>query len=98
MGALRFLLGDQLTRGVTALDGLDPARDVVLMVEVREEGTYVPHHKQKIALILAAMRHFAKALRLRGSGSITSRWTTPPIPARSMANCAAPSHATGPRR
>lgn len=66
MGALRFLLGDQLTRGVTALDGLDPARDVVLMVEVREEGTYVPHHKQKIALILAAMRHFAKALRLEG--------------------------------
>ncbi len=66
MGVLRFLLGDQLTRDVTALDGLDPARDVVLMVEVREEGTYVPHHKQKIALILAAMRHFAEALRSEG--------------------------------
>lgn len=45
---------------------MDPARDVVLMMEVRGECTYVPHHPQKIVLILSAMRHFARALRARG--------------------------------
>jgi deoxyribodipyrimidine photolyase-related protein len=63
MAALRLILGDQLTRDIAALDGLDRERDVVLMVEVAEETTYVPHHKQKIAFILSAMRHFAEALR-----------------------------------
>ncbi|MDQ0303366.1 cryptochrome/photolyase family protein [Ancylobacter polymorphus] len=63
---LRFVLGDQLTRGVSSLADLDPARDIVLMVEVEAEARYVPHHKQKIAFLLAAMRHFAKALRAEG--------------------------------
>ncbi|MEB3088327.1 cryptochrome/photolyase family protein, partial [Parvimonas sp. D4] len=31
-----------------------------------EETTYVPHHKKKIAFILAAMRHFARELREEG--------------------------------
>jgi deoxyribodipyrimidine photolyase-related protein len=66
MGALRFLLGDQLTRGISALDGLDKDNDVVLMVEVADETTYVRHHKQKIVLILSAMRHFADDLRAEG--------------------------------
>ncbi len=66
MPALRFILGDQLTRSIPTLDGLDPALDTVLMVEVAEEATYVPHHKQKIVLILSAMRHFAEALRAEG--------------------------------
>ncbi len=65
-GALRLVLGDQLSEGLSALEGLDVARDVVLMLEVREECTYVPHHPQKIVLILSAMRHFAAALRARG--------------------------------
>ena len=60
--ALRLVLGDQLTRDLASLHDL--ARDdVVLMVEVAEETVYVPHHKQKIAFILSAMRHFAKELR-----------------------------------
>ena len=66
MGTLRLVLGDQLTRDISALRGLDKKRDVVLMAEVREEGTYVRHHKQKIALILSAMRHFAEALKQEG--------------------------------
>lgn len=65
-GRLRFVLGDQLTRGLSALSDLDPAQDVVLMVEVEEEGRYVRHHKQKIALLLSAMRHFAEGLRAEG--------------------------------
>lgn len=61
--ALRFVLGDQLTRNLASLADLDPDRDVVLMVEASEEATYVPHHKQKIAFVLSAMRHFASELR-----------------------------------
>ena len=64
--ALRFVLGDQLTRSLTALDGLDPDHDVVLMVEVGAEATYVRHHKQKIAFVFSAMRHFAEDLRREG--------------------------------
>jgi deoxyribodipyrimidine photolyase-related protein len=65
MTALRVVLGDQVTRGVAALRDIAPG-DVVLLAEVRAECTYVPHHKQKIALVLSAMRHFAEALRAEG--------------------------------
>jgi deoxyribodipyrimidine photolyase-related protein len=63
---LVLVLGDQLTPGLSALAGFDPARDMVLMVEVRAEAIYVNKHKQKIAFVLAAMRHFAAALRRAG--------------------------------
>ncbi len=63
---LRIILGDQLSESLSALAGLNAAQDVVLMAEVMGECSYVPHHKQKIALVLAAMRHFAAALSARG--------------------------------
>ncbi len=63
---LRVVLGDQCSRTLSALADLDPARDVVLMAEVMGECTYVGHHRQKIALVLSAMRHFARALAARG--------------------------------
>ncbi len=63
---LRVVLGDQVSRGLSALEGLDPAHDVVLMAEVQAECTYVKHHPKKIVLVLSAMRHFARALRARG--------------------------------
>lgn len=66
MTRLRFILGDQLTRSLSALQDIDPGTDVVLMAEVGEETTYVRHHKQKIALVLSAMRHFADELRQDG--------------------------------
>jgi len=66
MKTLRLILGDQLSRSARALHEIDPARDVVLMVEVHEETTYVRHHKQKIVLVLSAMRHFAELLRAEG--------------------------------
>lgn len=68
MTTVRLVLGDQLTRGVSSLSDLlpgDPSQ-VVLMVEVQEEATYVPHHRQKVVFILAAMRHFAEELRADG--------------------------------
>ncbi len=63
---LRLVLGDQLTRSISSLQDIDPQRDVVLMVEVAEEATYVKHHKQKLVFIFSAMRHFAQSLRDEG--------------------------------
>ncbi|MGF7153178.1 cryptochrome/photolyase family protein [Novosphingobium gossypii] len=60
------ILGDQLTRTIASLRGLHKADTIVLMMEVWDETKYVKHHKQKIALILAAMRHFAAALERDG--------------------------------
>lgn len=63
---LCLVLGDQLSFDLASLQGLDPERDTVLLVEVMEEATHVPHHPQKIILIFSAMRHFARALQQRG--------------------------------
>lgn len=65
MTTLRIVLGDQLTRGLPALRDHQPG-DIVLMMEVVEEATYVKHHKQKLTLIFSAMRHFAETLRRDG--------------------------------
>ena len=66
MRVLRVVLGDQLSKEISALEGLDPQADTVLMMEVMGENTYVAHHKQKIVLVLSAMRHFADELRRSG--------------------------------
>ncbi|WP_374410572.1 cryptochrome/photolyase family protein [Hydrogenophaga sp.] len=63
---LVLVLGDQLDHGSTAFEGFDPARDVVWMAEAAEESTHVWSAKQRIAIFLAAMRHFAAELRERG--------------------------------
>jgi deoxyribodipyrimidine photolyase-related protein len=63
MTTLRVILGDQLSHTLSALDGLDVARDTVLMMEVAGETGYVAHHRQKLVLVLSAMRHFAAELR-----------------------------------
>ncbi|WP_103334695.1 cryptochrome/photolyase family protein [Pseudotabrizicola formosa] len=77
MRRLVLILGDQLTPDVAALRAANPAQDVVVMAEVRAEGTYVPHHPQKIALILSAMRHFAEDLRRAGWTVAYSRLDDP---------------------
>ena len=65
-GTLRLILGDQLNAGIASLRGADPARDTILLAEVMEEATYVPHHQKKIAFLFSAMRHFAAELRDAG--------------------------------
>ena len=47
------------------------------MVEVRDEATYVRHHKQKIAFLFAAMRHFAAELEAEGVAVEYVRLTDP---------------------
>src|ERR1700761_4690226 len=64
--ALRLILGDQLDRAISSLNGCDKANDIVLMCEVWDEATYVKHHKKKIAFIFSAMRHFAHELTEAG--------------------------------
>lgn len=63
---LHLILGDQLNSQISSLTGFDKANDKVMLCEVAEETTSVKHHKQKIILILSAMRHFANALRHHG--------------------------------
>ena len=63
---LVVVLGDQLDIDAAAFDDFDPARDAVWMAEVAEESTHVWSSKQRIALFLASMRHFAEALRAAG--------------------------------
>ena len=63
---LVIVLGDQLDLQSTALQGFDAAQDLVWMAEVREESTHVWSAKQRIAVFLSAMRHFADALQLQG--------------------------------
>ncbi|MGF1554206.1 MAG: cryptochrome/photolyase family protein [Paracoccaceae bacterium] len=61
-----LVLGDQLDREAAVLADADPARDVVVMTEAREEATYLRQHKRKLVLFFSAMRHHAEALRARG--------------------------------
>jgi deoxyribodipyrimidine photolyase-related protein len=64
--SLVIVLGDQLDLNSSAFDGFDVARDLVWMAEVAEESTHVWSSKQRIALFLSAMRHFATSLRESG--------------------------------
>jgi deoxyribodipyrimidine photolyase-related protein len=63
---LRLVMGDQLSRDLSSLRDAAPRTDVILMVEVKAEVTSVKHHRQKIVLVLSAMRHFAASLRSEG--------------------------------
>ena len=63
---LVVVLGDQLDLDAAAFDGFDSTRDAVWMAEVAEESTHVWSSQPRIALFLAAMRHFAEALRGAG--------------------------------
>lgn len=72
MAVLRFVLGDQLTPSLSSLRDADPQNDIVLICEVAEEAGYVAHHKQKIAFLFSAMRHFASELEDKG---FTVRYT-----------------------
>jgi deoxyribodipyrimidine photolyase-related protein len=63
---LRLILGDQLHADSPQLAGFDPAGDLLVMIEAPGEATAVWSHKARIALFLAAMRHYAAGWRERG--------------------------------
>lgn len=66
MSNLRLILADQISDSIAALQNLDKLHDRVMLCEVMEEATYVPHHPKKIAFLFSAMRHFAAELQARG--------------------------------
>ncbi|KTC83825.1 cryptochrome/photolyase family protein [Legionella brunensis] len=66
MPKLCFLLGDQISKSLTALKKINKDNDLVFLCEVMEEATYVNHHPKKIAFLFSAMRHFAKDLTKDG--------------------------------
>ncbi len=66
MRNLVIILGDQLDSKSAALDGFDTKQDAVWMAEVTGEAEHVWSHKARIAIFLAAMRHFRDELRNRG--------------------------------
>ena len=58
---LVIVLGDQLDAESAALDGFDQQRDLLWMAEVAAESEHVWVSKPRIAVFLAAMRHFREA-------------------------------------
>jgi len=96
---LVLILGDQLTPDIAALRAADKARDTVVMAEVLAEAQAVPHHPQKIAMIFAAMRHFAAALRADGWNVAYTRLDDPDnagsIPAELLRHAARTGAAQG---
>jgi deoxyribodipyrimidine photolyase-related protein len=63
---LIVILGDQLDRDSLAFQDFDAAQDAIWMCEVAYESKYVWSSKSRIAIFLAAMRHFRDELRERG--------------------------------
>lgn len=66
MSRVFLVCGDQLSPELSMLADVRAGEDHVLMGELVDEATYVPHHVQKIALIFSAMRHFAAELEQAG--------------------------------
>lgn len=66
MRHLVVVLGDQLDLHAAAFDNFDAAHDAVWMAEVTEESTHVWSSQPRTVMFLAAMRHFALALRAAG--------------------------------
>ena len=63
---LIVVLGDQLDADSTVFEGFDPELDWIWMAEVAGEATHVWNSLCRIAIFLAAMRHFRDRLRERG--------------------------------
>lgn len=95
---LVIVFGDQLDLESSAFDGFDPNQDAVWMAEVAHESEHVWSHKQRIAIFLAAMRHFRDALRARGYVVHYSRLDAPEQPARLSERLAGDLRSLAPRR
>jgi deoxyribodipyrimidine photolyase-related protein len=88
---LVIVFGDQLDAESGLIRSLGP-RDVVLMMEVVEESRHVASHRQRTALFLSAMRHFAQELTQRG---IRVRYVTLDDPANTGSFATEVSRAVG---
>ena len=73
MSILRVILGDQLTDSISSLSNCDKSEDIVLISELIDEATFIPHHKKKLVFIFSAMRHFALDLKNNGFNVIYNK-------------------------
>ncbi len=63
---LLLLAPDQLSLDYPEAAAVDSDSDLVVQIETPEDFTHVPSHRQRIALFLSAMRHFADELEAAG--------------------------------
>ncbi len=77
MSGLTIILGDQLNVNMSSLLNFNKHTDTVLMSEVKEEASYVQHHKKKITFIFSAMRHFSKELENAGFTTLYVKYDDP---------------------
>lgn len=63
---LVVVLGDQLDPRASWRDDFDSEADALWMAEVGAEAKHVWSHKQRIAVFLSAMRHFAEEMESEG--------------------------------
>ena len=61
----RLILGDQLNSHHSWYQQVNP-NYLYIMIECRGEGSYAPHHLQKVVGIFSAMRQFAQSLESKG--------------------------------
>ncbi len=61
-----WVLGDQLNRGIGALATADPAHDRIVLVESTATLGRRRWHRQRLHLVITAMRRFADELRTAG--------------------------------
>ena len=73
---LRLILGDQLYQGHSWFRQPDPTC-LYVMMEIRSETDYVPHHIQKILGFFGAMRCFAQWLEKQGNSVLYLRLDDP---------------------
>ena len=62
---LRLILGDQLNIQHSWFDEVDPEH-IYVMMEMKQETSYVRHHVQKVIGFFLAMRNFAETLQNHG--------------------------------
>lgn len=95
---LIIVFGDQLDLQSSVFDGFDQKNDAVWMAEVAYESEHVWTHKQRIAIFLAAMRHFREALRARGDRVHYTQLDEPEQPSRLSERLAADLQSLRPER
>jgi deoxyribodipyrimidine photolyase-related protein len=63
---ITFIAPGEFSRAVARLPRTPRPDVVVLLIESVQKGAALPWHRQKLVLVLSALRHFAEELRARG--------------------------------
>jgi len=61
-----WILGNQLNKELVGFKEIDRKEDVILLIESKERSRRRKVHKQKLVLVISAMRHFAEELKSVG--------------------------------